>query len=79
MSSQRGSCQAALRAENAHSLVRIEPQNGNCTAIGLAEALYALHRSGLSCAIGANKAEDFSLMNIERYVIYRHGGPVAFA
>ena len=65
--------------ERVRVLARVEPQDRDGAAVGLAEALDALHRRGLARAVRADQPEDLALEHVERHVVDRDGRAVGFA
>lgn len=58
---------------------RIESEDGHGAAIGRAKALDALHRGGLSGAVGPDQPENLAVFDLERDVVDRHGRAVDLA
>ena len=57
----------------------IEAENGDGAAVGLAQALDALHGGGFACAVGADEAEDFALVDREGCFVDGDGAAVGLA
>jgi len=57
----------------------VEAEHRDCSFVGNAIALYALHRRRLTGAVRTNEAEDLALEHFERDVVHGYGAAVTLA
>ena len=67
------------RLQRVYVAERIEVQHRDAAAVRLAQPFDAFERRRLARAVGADQAEDFALIHLERHVVDRDGRWVRFA